>query len=587
MSSDSVSSQEKTRTETLTIAGKPDISLFGIKDPDRLVSLLGLAFVIFSISLSLLIGNIGFEGDDWWQFSLPYWFPFPQSIWEYAKESKRPIEGIYTVLAFQSFGLNRVFYTLTALLLSSASCLLLASCLEKAFPKKAALAVLGAFFAFFLTPVSNLIYMFHTDNSRISMLFFWCSVFAFQGWAQSTCSWGGLAVPVILYLLGAFTYENATFLIFCVPLLVWPVFVQSQKTLSPKVFVARLSVGILGGFVIFVLARFFIFSGGAVKQNSLAPSLNLMWSYIANLGFYVTYPIHDVSLDAASWLWGTPVALVLAALLSYSSGGDSDFQGIREGRWDQSSLYVGVLGLLFVVLGMLPYLLAGYHADIGFTSQSRVYSSASYGVAILGAALFTAPRPARFRIPMMAAAIGFTCLMAVFLAGLRTEWRQAEIIRSKLCQSLLDQVPAVAPKTTFLFLGLQSYIPRQGVPRAVIYQGVDGLGEWIKMLYGSKDVYAYFIYPKTAIIDEDKGRRASVSSSGVNARGSAVRGPIPLDMILIVEILGNSMRLLDKLSEKDGMAAIDWQDVSEIRTNRKLILPASNGSTHFKAPCDQ
>ncbi|MGC8604227.1 MAG: hypothetical protein ACP5VS_11125, partial [Desulfomonilaceae bacterium] len=62
MSSDSVSSQEKTRTETLTIAGKPDISLFGIKDPDRLVSLLGLAFVIFSISLSLLIGNIGFEG---------------------------------------------------------------------------------------------------------------------------------------------------------------------------------------------------------------------------------------------------------------------------------------------------------------------------------------------------------------------------------------------------------------------------------------------------------------------------------------------------------------------------------------------
>ena len=356
---------------------------------------MGLAFVIFSISLALLIGNIGFEGDDWWQFSWPYWFPFPQSIWEYAKESRRPIEGIYTVLAFESFGLNRVFYTLTALLLSSASCLLLASCMKRAFPRKASLAVLGAFFAFFLPPVSNLIYMFHTDNSRISMLFFWCSVFAFQLWAGSSCSWGGLALPAILYLLGAFTYENTTFLIFCVPLLVWPVYAQSQKTLSPKVFLARLFVGILGAFVIFVLARFVIFSGGAVKQNSLLPSLNLIWSYIANLGFYVAYPIHDVPLDVTSWLWGVPVALVLAALLSYSSRIDSDVQGIREGRWEQSSLYVGVLGLLFVILGMLPYLLAGYHSDIGFTSQSRIYSAASFGVAIILAALFTAPRSAR------------------------------------------------------------------------------------------------------------------------------------------------------------------------------------------------
>ncbi len=587
MSPDSVSFQEETRSETDAVAGKPDIQLFGIKDPDRLVFLLGLAFVIFNISLALLIGNIGFEGDDWWQFSWPYWFPFPQSIWEYAKESRRPIEGIYTVLAFESFGLNRVLYTLTALLLSSASCLLLASCMKRAFPRKASLAVLGAFFAFFLPPVSNLIYMFHTDNSRISMLFFWFSVFAFQRWTQSSCSWGGLVLPAILYLLGAFTYENTTFLIFCVPLLVWPVYAQSQKTLSPKVFLARLSVGILGAFVIFVLARFAIFSGGAVKQNSLLPSLNLIWSYIANLGFYVVYPIPDVPLDAASWLWGAPVALILAALLSYSSRIDSDVQGIREGRWEQSSLYVTVLGLLFVVLGMLPYLLAGYHSDIGFTSQSRIYSAASFGVAIILAALFTAPRSTRFRILMMTAAIGFICLMAVFLAGLRTEWRQAEIKRSNLCQSLLEQVPAVAPKTTFLFLGLQSYVSTHGVGRAVIFQGVDGLGEWIKMRYGRKDVYAYFIYPKAEVIDDDKGRRASVTPQGFNARGSVVRGPIPLDTILIVEKRRNSLHILDSLSEKDGVAAIDWKGVSEIKSNMNRIIPTANRGSRLRSICGQ
>ena len=313
---------------------------YRIHGPSTLILLLGATLVAFSISLALLIGNIGFEGDDWWQFSWPYWFPFPQSIWEYAKESSRPIEGIYTVLAFESFGLNRILYTLTALLLSVGSCLLLASCLKRAFPGKASFVVLAAFLAFFLAPISNLIYMFHTDNSRISMLFFWCSVFAFQRWAGSSYSWGGLVLPVILYLLGAFTYENTPFLIFCVPLLVWPVYAQSQKTLSPKIFISKLFVGILGAFVIFVLARFVIFSGGAVKQNSLLPSLNLMWSYITNLGFYVAYPIHDVPQDVTSWLWGAPVALVLAALLSYSSRIDSDVQGIRKGRWEQSSLYV-------------------------------------------------------------------------------------------------------------------------------------------------------------------------------------------------------------------------------------------------------
>jgi hypothetical protein len=48
--------------------------------------------------------------------------------------------------------------------------------------------VLSVLFAFLLTPVSNLIYMFHTDNSRISVLLFWASVWAFQHWARDSKS---------------------------------------------------------------------------------------------------------------------------------------------------------------------------------------------------------------------------------------------------------------------------------------------------------------------------------------------------------------------------------------------------------------
>ncbi|MCL5124130.1 MAG: glucosyltransferase domain-containing protein [Deltaproteobacteria bacterium] len=566
---------------------QPDQQIFvSSRDSSLLTLQLGLALGVFSLSLALLIGNIGFEGDDWWQFSWPFWFPFPQSIWEYAKDSSRPIEGVYTVLAFDAFGLNRVPYTLISLFLAAGSCLLLASCLKRAFPARSTLAIIAGFMAFFLTPVSNLVYMIHTDNSRISMLFFWLCVFAFQRWALSGASWRGLLLPVILYLFGAFTYENTTFLIFCVPLLVWPVYVRHPKSLPTKPFPVRLFSGILGGFAIFVMARFVVFSGGAVKQNSLFPPLGLIWSYLTNLGFYIICPVTDVPHDVVSWLWAAPIALVFAAFVLYSSKSDAIAQGCGEGRrWEQSVLYVIILGLSFVIFGTLPYLLAGYHSDFGFTSQSRIYSAASYGVAILGAALFTASRSWRIRAPMMVVAVALIFVMASFLAGLRTEWRQAEVERSKICRSLIEQVPDVAPRTTFLFLGLQSYIYSHGIARAVVFQGVDGLGEWIKMLYGSKDVYAYFIYPKTEVVDDDKGRRASASPSGVNARGSAVRGPIPLDTILIVERLGNRMRLLDKLSEKDGVAAIDWQDVSEIRSNTRLIVPAPHVTTGFKSIC--
>lgn len=534
--------------------------------------LVAYPLIVFCVTLALLIGNIGFWGDDWWQFSWPYWFPFPQSIWEYAKESRRPIEGIYTVLAFESFGLNRVLYTITALLLSAGSCLLLASCLKNAFPGRPSLAVLSSFFAFVLIPASNLIYMFHTDNSRLSMLFFWSAVFAFQKWSRSSCSAIGLIVPVLLYLLGAFTYENTTFLIFCVPFFAWPVYLQSENELSKEMFLFRLSAGIIGGFAIFVLVRFAVFSGGAVHQSSLIPPFHLIWSYLTNLIIYTVYPVYEIPKDVASWLWGAPIALVLAALMFYSSRGESSTQRRRVGGYYTGSTYIACLGLSFLLLGMLPYLMAGYESGIGFTSQSRVYSSASYGLAILLGLFATAPRNPRVRSITKVFAVLAICLMAVFLAGLRKDWQEAARQRSKITEGLINQAPHVEANTTFLFLDLQSYITREGIARAVVFQGVDGLGEWARMLYRKKDIYAYFLYSKAQAIGDTEGRIASVSPQGMAARGSVVRGLIPLNTILIMKREPNEMRLLDSLSEMEGTTAINWQGISEIKSNKNLIM---------------
>ena len=496
---------------------------------------------------------------------------FPNSIWEYAKASRRPIEGLYTVLSFEIFGLNRVLFTLSALLLSAGSCLLMGACLNRAFPSRKTLVVLAVFFGFLLTPLSNLIYMFHTDNSRLSMLLFWTSVLAFQHWAGGSKSWLGLTLPVILYLAASLTYENATFLIFAVPFFVWPIHVSRGQSVSDRSFALRLGVGITVAFAAFVLVRFGLFGGGAVGHRSLVPSFNLVSSYVYNLMLYTVAPFREISWDPAAWVWACPVALLAAALVFRASREDSAVSE-RPAGWTQSPMYIAALGMAVLVLGMLPYLLASYNPSMGFTSQSRVYSSATFGLAILFALLFSASKDKKILFGTKVIAVGMIGLMAVFLADLRNGWQEAADRREKLLASLLRQVPDVKPGTTFLLMDVQSYVSKGGMDRAVVFQGVDGIGEFVRMLYAKKDLHAYFLYSKNQVPNNTEGEWATVSPAGLTARGSAVRPPIPLDSLLILKRDGTNLVLLDRLSAEDGTAAIKWNGAQSIRSNPDLIL---------------
>jgi len=544
-------------------------SIFGI------IPLTGAALIVCCTSLAILIGNIGFQGDDWWQFSWPYWHAFPNSIWEYAKASRRPIEGLYTVLSFEIFGLNRVLFTLSALLLSAGSCLLMGACLNRAFPGRKTLVVLAVFFAFLLTPLSNLIYMFHTDNSRLSMLLFWTALLAFQHWAGASKSWLGLMLPVILYLAASWTYENATFLIFAVPFFVWPIHLNRGQSMSDRSFALRLGVGITAAFTAFVLVRFGFFGGGAVGHRSLMPSFNLISSYVYNLMLYTAAPFREISWNPAAWVWACPVALLAAALVFKASRDDS-LVTQRLTDWTQSPLYIAALGMAILVLGMLPYLLAGYNPSMGFTSQSRVYSSATFGLAILVALLFSASKDKLILFGTKVIAIVMIGLMAVFLADLRNGWQEAAARREKLLASLLRQVPNVKPGSTFLLMDVQSYVSKGGMDRGVVFQGVDGIGEFVRMLYGKKDLYAYFLYSKNQVKTNTEGEWATVSPAGLTARGSAVRPPIPLNSLLILKRDGINLVLLDRLSTEDGSAAIKWNGAQSIHSSPDLILKTSD-----------
>ncbi len=615
--------------------------------------------LLFScLTLALLVGDIGFQGDDWWVFSFPFWNSFPDSVYEYAKESKRPVEGLYWISMFQIFRFSRVPYNFFSLILLAGSSLALGACLLRAFPNRRDTAVLSVFFGFLLPPVSNLTFMIHTDNSRISNLLFWTSVFSFQRWASKSRSWGGLFLPCVFYLLAVFTYENTTLLIFAVPAFVWPILSRLGERDRPGTApIVRLGVAIGVVFAVFVAMRFLVFSGGAVGHGSLLPSYDLVTSYASVLAKYLWAPFSNIPSDGWAVGWGFSVAVAVAVLLllssrvegaallvpplkkeastaihkcphpnplpegEWASGFDAlkniklitnrctkgisrlekspltplckrgELSGFRrlgsewalmlrqwiEGAFASSflslhqGLYVAFLGVAVLVLGTVPYLLAGYGASFGFTSQSRIYSSAAFGVAIiLGATLGASWRSRTLRLVTRWVAIVLMAFMAVFFADLGTGWKEAATKRDDLCASLVKQVPDVKPGTTFLFLDLQWYVSN----RAVVFQGVDGLPEFVRILYGRNDLYAYFLYPLSEGMIDSDARTASVSPQGLIARGSAIRGPIPLDSLLIFRRRGSKLVLLDSIAEAQNEVAMHWNRVSVIKSNRDLISRA-------------
>ncbi len=529
----------------------------------------GVGLAACCIALAIMVGDIGFQGDDWWIFSFPYWSSFPQCVLEYAKESSRPMEGLYWITMFELFRFYQPPYFILSLFLLAGSSILMGLCLLTAFPGRQTAAAMSTLLAFVLPPTSNLTYMMHTDNSRISMVFFWCSVLAFQKWAIGSGSWGGLTTPVVLYCLSVLTYENTSLLIFSVPLFIWPAHYAKQAG-SPAVSLSiRLFTGIVSGFVLFLLVRFLVFSGGAVGQSSWVPSFHLFWRYISSAALFCATPFLQLPSDKWSWVWGLSVAAIAVFVILFRRGDQTGQESSAGVSCSQAYCYPIILGVVFFFLGTMPYLIANYGAGVGYTSQSRIYSSGSFGLATaIGYLLTAGRRDSRSRLVFTITVTIVVAFMATFFADLRNGWKEAAQRRSELCRSLIRQVPDVVEGTTFLFLDLQSYISN----RAVVFQGVDGLEQFIKMLYGKKNLHAYFLYHPGFTGSDIKGKTAEVSPRGVMARGSAVTGPAPLDRLLIFERKRSQLVLLDGIAAQERQAAIEWQGITEINSNLERII---------------
>ncbi len=538
-----------------------------------------LSVLLFLIALSLLlttiIGDIGFQGDDWWVLAYPYWNGYFDALWLYAVDSLRPVEGFYWISLFKLFEFNRIYYQFCSILLSSMGCFLMGMCLKRAFPHKPSLWITAIFICWSLPVLSPLTYLIHTDNSRLAIVFFWCSVLLFQWWAKNSISFKRLIFALALYLIACTTYETASFLIFAVPFFTLPVHLRTRGTDgSLNHFFWKSVAATTLGFGLFILIRFSLFSGGAVGHRSIFPNLLLIPKYISGFLIYLRVPFLEITeISGMSAILALVAVIGMITILYFNGSGSSK----EKPLWYESPFYVLGLGGLVFALGIVPYMMAGYTAEIGFTSQSRIYSSASFGAAIFLAGFSTLSSKRIGRVIGTAFVVSFVFVNVAFWSNLRFDWQNAALLRTQLCTSLLNNVPGVRSGSTFLFWDLQSYISN----RAVVFQGVDGLRQYIKMLYNDRSLDAYFLYSRQEGFDSSQGRRASVSTKGIVARGGSEREPIPLEQLIIVKKIENSLEVVNTLTKEDGLAELNWDGVDRILTNRALISSVSSGRKTF------
>ncbi len=114
------------------------------------IARVGVILLAACCVLTVAAGDIGFQGDDWWVLSFPYWHAFPESVAAYARAALRPIEGLYWISLFEIFGFHRPPYLFASLALDALASSLFALCLLRLYPQQPRLAIWAALFSFFL-----------------------------------------------------------------------------------------------------------------------------------------------------------------------------------------------------------------------------------------------------------------------------------------------------------------------------------------------------------------------------------------------------------------------------------------------------
>jgi hypothetical protein len=564
----------------------------------------------YSALVVLNTGDIGFQGDDFWYLT-PFFHGFWQAFLDYALQFDRPFGYLYAFSLFKLFGFSRLPYLALDFFLQATTSLFFGLILAKVFPRQRVLIFFSMLFSFFLEPSGSSLFVMQVTTARLGTLLFWLSVFMFQWWAQKPF-WLRLLIPVLLYYISTLFYDATSPLILTTPLFVYPVWYRTQNNaetsfeemytrlftnlrlsitgktsllrLPETAFIIKLAVGLLICIVLLLINLFILFPYGGSRIHTSFSNLSLIPNYLLVLLRYLIIPFSYVSFDILTWTISVLLFVFLLMILfrgyetNHPSGGSSG-----DTSWQ---LYAIIMGLAIFCIGIFPYIMARYTAQVGFIMHGRVFFSAIYGYVILYSVIIASWKSTLFRRFLEVIGVILIVANAAFLADLRLDWRSAALKNCTLWSSVIEQVPAVKHGTIFLFVDLQTYYQDGKITpegnRATVFTGVDILPLYLEMIYGDDSLRGYYVYPsnmKQSLL-QSEGRTAIVTANGVIARGSQ---ELPKDKLVILQRQGDRLILVDKLTASDGTAAIVWKDgVNELVSNRDQIIRGDISSERYE-----
>ena len=485
------------------------------------------------------------------------------------------------VAAVKTFGLNRTAFHLASVFLHVLSGVVFGLCLLRAFPGRPLVAALATTMALALPTSTSFTYFAMGDPARLSMLLIWLSIYSFQSSARKNFPPLTLGLSCALYVLSFTVYENGVLFMFVVPLFVLPILLEGGRRRLDKLLVEplfRLGGGLFSSGLVILAYRYGLGFADTARGFKGVPTVERITDSLGAAWGYLSTPFLELSGEPWAVVFGLAVAAVVGSLLltlaRHPARAAQGTVGFVQSGW-----YLALLGALMFVLGIAPFLLADVGgAETTWNAQTRLFSSAGYGIALLVAVIPSIAEGRLMSRLITVALAGVAGVWVAFWFELRVDWQQAADMHCRLWRGLLDQVPYVSADTTLLFVDL-----RHDHGRVHVFAGSDSLLVLMQLLYKTPgmrgQIYAYHL-ERREIVGDNVKYHAAVTPQGVVTPTSKyhVDRPLPLDSVILVSREGDKLVVTDRLTAASEEYAIHWRGVSELRTNPGRVRPSPAGA---------
>ncbi len=494
-------------------------------------------FVVL-MSLPLLTRNIHFVIDDWEFLQLPFYNDTIHSVIGAIYRKLRVSREIYMTLESKLLRMDRHAMMYVSVSLHWLNAVLFGAALLQAFPNHPRFSLAATGLAMSFPPLLTFTF-FAIDSTRIPLTLIFASALFLQGWAR-TQRHLLLVMAGGAYFLAQTFYENTIFFALLLPCAALPILLERQGGLFTRHVLLKsvfmyLGIGVSG--VVFLFYRNVLGFIDTSRTGMLAmPSARLVNEYLSSTLWYLLKPIFENRLEIWACAAGLALSVALAFFLVKAPGRRAE-TGASAKTWALPLVAI-LFGAVLYFLGILPYLLIDYSVSPAWTIETRILSSAGYGLFLLLAVPFLFPLRGLAATVAILVIGGLVGAWLSFGHASRQDWQEAADRHCLMWNSLLQQVPYVSEGTAFLFDDL-----RVRNDHAIVFGGSDSVQVLVGLLYkrpGITDhVFGYNLDERVLLREHGLETSRSQAYQG---------GPIPLDSLILVRRQGDKLVVVNSFT---------------------------------------